>query len=1132
MSHDAGNDLFAKALTDYFQRIDRGEAVDRDQLLATHPAAADRLAAFLDAEEEVTRRAGALAPDRLGLPTSFPCRIGDYLLLEKIAEGGRGVVYKAQQISLDRTVAVKVSLYGTKALPEDLARFEIGAKAAANLSHPNIVPVYEVGQWDGLAFLSMEYVDGTNLAELARREPLAPERAARYVREIAEAIEHSHRRNTLHRDLKPSNVLIDRSDRVRVLDFDLARRTEDDSDLTQTGEILGTPSYMSPEQALGRRDQLGPASDVYSLGAILYELMTGQPPFREKNRLATMRVVVEKPPLAPRQLRRSLPKTLETICLHCLEKRPSQRYASAQELADDLGRFLRNEPILARPTGPWERMGRWAAREPGWAAALAAVVATLVAVAVGSMLVINARRESAESRRAAAEDRLTLQQIQQLRLVDRHAGWSGKAWKLIEDAVARRGSATGDDRELQTQAAACLDGLDATLSKRFDDFGALHLAYDDRRSRLLLGGVVLHNGSPSEARLWDRKTDRLEKLALAGTGPVGFYPNGTPWQLAAGREDIRLIDLTSGAMLRRFVLPEDVASPATGLAASRDGALVTAASGAATGQRVRLLWDGATGDLLHRLNAPTSGTLAESAGRRVAFSPDGSLLAEADDAGRIVIWSVVSGKRLSELTNGRMRVHCVAFAEDSRVVETNGDNGPERNELAGWLLAAGDASGATTIWNLMQQTPRTGSLRSRYDVFSVAFSPDATLLASAGRHVTHVWDVATGRKVLSLGESDFATDLVFSSDGHNLFVGRRAGFAPASVVSWNLEFGRGMHTLRGLAGRISKLRFSSDGKMIAALSHDWQVGVWDADGRRLLRVIDVPPGVTADNAALAFSPDGSQLAFSAGENAFLWNSATGRQLRQWQLPKGLVEAMAFPAPERLLLFRVETQDGRVGPYSDAAYQQHPRVCRVRDLLAGEPLKPFAVWTDFNRHVMNAQCTSDGRFIVVDGIAGPDGSSRLVKLFNVDRGAVKTLLNQRNPTTKYSVISIDPAGETFTVFPVPTHKGDRAALYELPQGKLTRYLAMPSACLAPRAEHYASWGENSREAGPASDLGLCLLNVDEPAPLVRLVIDSSSPEEAVFSSDGRLLAWGTDDGRVLLAELAEMRKRLSRAALGW
>ncbi len=275
-----------------------------------------------------------------------------------------GVVFKARQRTLDRVVALKLTLAGSQSTAAGIKRFHTEARAAATLQHPNVVAIHEVGEHEGVHYFSMDYIDGSSLAQVISRTPLPAGRAARYVKIIAEAIHYAHQRGVLHRDLKPHNVIIDATDEPRVTDFGLARQFEVDSDLTISGAVLGTPSYMPPEQAEGRGKEIGPASDVYSLGAILYDGLTGRPPFRADTPLDTLRQVIESAPAPPRLLNRKVPRDLETICLKCLAKAPAQRYGSAQELADDLGRFLKHESIHARPIGQLGRLWRWWRRNP------------------------------------------------------------------------------------------------------------------------------------------------------------------------------------------------------------------------------------------------------------------------------------------------------------------------------------------------------------------------------------------------------------------------------------------------------------------------------------------------------------------------------------------------------------------------------------------------------------------------------------------------------------------------------------------------------------------------------------------------------------------------------------------------
>jgi len=332
---------------------------------------------------------------------------------------GMGVVYRARQVSLQRVVAVKMLLFGRLAGGDSIKRFRVEAEAAASLQHPNIAAIHEVGDHDGQPYFSMEFVEGPDLAELVREKPLQARRAAAYLKTIAQAIHFAHSRGILHRDIKPSNILIDASDQPRITDFGLAKRFEvqapalpeipDDADrpkpalppdLTVTGQVLGTPGFMSPEQARGRRSAVGPASDVYSLGAVLYFLITARAPFATGSLEETLRQVREAEPVFPRLLNPAVPRALETICLKCLSKEASRRYVSAQALAEDLERWLNGAAILARPATVAERVWIWCRRRPAVATPLALSVLLLLLVAVGSSAAaarINRERAQAEA---------------------------------------------------------------------------------------------------------------------------------------------------------------------------------------------------------------------------------------------------------------------------------------------------------------------------------------------------------------------------------------------------------------------------------------------------------------------------------------------------------------------------------------------------------------------------------------------------------------------------------------------------------------------------------------------------------------------------------------------------------------
>ncbi len=403
----------------YVQAIEAGQVPDRRELFDQNPEHAQALQDFfadfdrIDRVASPLRLAGELdetAALNANGPTQLPTvrYFGDYELLEEVARGGMGVVYKARQASLNRIVALKMILAGTFATPREVARFQAEAEAAANLDHPHIVPVYEVGEHEGQQYFSMKFIEGGSLSSQARGEVKTE---VRRLITIANAVHHAHQHGVLHRDLKPSNVLVDPKGDRHVTDFGLAKRLTDlDRSLTEAGQILGTPRYMSPEQAMGRKD-LTVAADIYALGVILYERLTGRTPFEGETALALLRQVRETEPPRPSTIRPGLDRDLETIVLKCLEKDPTRRYPTAEELVEDLTRWLDGRPIAARPVGQTERFVRWCRRNPVVAVLSASVVlALLLGVVVSSLFAYQERKariraELAEGEALIAKDK-------------------------------------------------------------------------------------------------------------------------------------------------------------------------------------------------------------------------------------------------------------------------------------------------------------------------------------------------------------------------------------------------------------------------------------------------------------------------------------------------------------------------------------------------------------------------------------------------------------------------------------------------------------------------------------------------------------------------------------------------------
>ncbi|TWU42838.1 serine/threonine-protein kinase [Novipirellula artificiosorum] len=402
---------FQRLLADLIAAVERGERVDRDALDRDYPRYAKSICEFLDDHERLhgavdelfeppseedpyatlhsseDHRSGSRVWSlaRFG-ETEFPISFGDYSLLREIDRGGMGIVFEALHCSLNRVVALKIMRTAGLASEEELRRFRFEAEASAAIKHPNIVPIFEVGEAHGLVYFTMAFVDGEDLSSLVRRRQIQPREAAKIMSKVADAVATAHRQGVIHRDLKPSNILVDEKGEPYLIDFGLAKQEESRDALTCAGQILGTPAYMAPEQASGKCIQNPASCDLYSLGAVLYELLTRQAPFHGPTPFDVLLQVVDRDPARPRQLCKQIPRDLETICMRAMEKDPAQRYPSAEQMQLDLQRFLLNEPILRpRPTLS-DRMQMWWRREPILVSHLCGIFSVLLVVIAAQLI--------------------------------------------------------------------------------------------------------------------------------------------------------------------------------------------------------------------------------------------------------------------------------------------------------------------------------------------------------------------------------------------------------------------------------------------------------------------------------------------------------------------------------------------------------------------------------------------------------------------------------------------------------------------------------------------------------------------------------------------------------------------------
>jgi eukaryotic-like serine/threonine-protein kinase len=512
---------------------------------------------------------------------------GDYELLDEIARGGMGVVFKARQRNLGRIVAVKMILAGSLAGKEFVQRFRTESAAAAILQHPNIVAIHDVGVHDGRHYFSMDYVEGQNLAQLVGQQPVSPAKAARYVETIAAAIHYAHERGILHRDLKPSNVLIDANDQPRITDFGLARRLDGDSSLTLTGQVLGSPNFMPPEQAGGGRSKSGRPSDVYALGGILYHLLTARAPFQADSLDRLLTQVLNAEPVSPRLLNPSVPRDLETITLKCLEKEPSRRYQTARELADELGRFIRGEPIHARPMTAPQKLWRWGRRKP----VMAVLIILLHVVGAAGLAGIVWQWRRAEHHLYVAN-----MNVAQHRWEHNHVSRVRELLEATANSSERGFEWYYWQRQLHLELMALRGHTGPVLA----------VAYSPDGERIVTGSA------DRTARVWDEASDKV--LILRGHGDavksVAFSPDGQRVLTGSWDGTARLWDATTGT--NSLILKGHVAAVIS-VAFSTNGQRIVTGSQDQTAK----VWDAFTGTNLVTFSNHTHGVWA------VAFSPDG-----------------------------------------------------------------------------------------------------------------------------------------------------------------------------------------------------------------------------------------------------------------------------------------------------------------------------------------------------------------------------------------------------------------------------------------------------------------------------------------------------------------------------
>ena len=974
---------------------------------------------------------GEGSPTPINPPPGPLRRFGDYELLNEIARGGMGIVYRARQISLNRTVAVKVLLFGQFASDAFVKRFRAEAEAAASLQHPNVVAVHEVGQHDGQHYFSMELVEGHDLAALVREKPLAPKEAARYLKTIAEAVEYAHRHGVLHRDLKPSNVLIDTEGQPRVTDFGLAKRlvgtrsggvtdavervpTED---LTLTGQVLGSPNFMPPEQADPTRGAVSPASDVYSLGAILYHLVTGRPPFLAEALEQTLSHLLNRDPVAPRLLNPAIPRDLETICLRCLEKDPARRYAAASQLADELGRFLRDEPILARPAGPPEKLWRWCRRQPVLAGSMVLVALALVSVAIVSSV---AARRVTRSARLVEKERASVVQANrdlgdsvqrlELQLAEErfHADDVGGGLAFLA-AVVRRDPSNHIaaqrlvsallHRNFPMPAGPPLSGLGRVWHVEFSA---------DGRRLLVLWEDVSPQGRQSFARIWDAATSEPLTRPLENAGLIlraRFSPDGRRLVTASADHTARVWDAFTGTPLTP---PLTHGALIQAVRFSPDGTQILTV----TGERKARLWNSATGQIL-KVWLVHNSTPVDA-----RFSPDGKLIATASRFGSVRIWYAATGVAATEYLSGTnlslgVEIHSVQFSTDGqRILTVSADHAarlwdvrsgaligqPMRHREAvsaelspdGEHLVTASADHTAQIWDARTAQTIGPPLRHNGALADVQFSPDGSrVLTTSWDNTAQLWDVASGRRICApLRHHERVWAVHFSPDGERVITGAADGVAQV----WDVRPSAVPEVVVRHSNAVAFAAFSPDGGSFATASDNHTARIWNA----MTGAPRSPPlSHKAKILKLEFSPDGRRLVTASMDGtARLWETTGGKALAVLRHKSGIWSAHFDSSSRRVvtasadhtaqlwdadsgqpltppLSHEASVGEARFSPDgSRIATAANDHTARLWDARTGEPISPKLTHQD---DVLAVEFSPDGERLAT---ASTDKTARL------------------------------------------------------------------------------------------------------------------------------------------------------------
>ncbi|HEY7328103.1 MAG TPA: protein kinase [Gemmataceae bacterium] len=820
-------------------------------------------------------------------------QVGRFRIVRTLGQGGGGLVFLAFDPDLHREVALKVPHLPALLAPDLRRRFLREARAAARLDHPNLVPVHEVGESNGVCFIVSAYCRGGSLAQwlAARTTPVPARQVAHLVAVLADAVEYVHDHGIYHRDLKPGNILLDIAEAPRggelgftprLTDFGLAKQMDSDSSQTANGAVIGTPSYMAPEQFDGRRDHIGRRTDVYGLGAVLYELLTGRPPFKGATDSQTLDQVLFQAPVRPGRIRSGVPRDLEIICLKCLEKLPQHRYAGAAELAADLRRFVADEPIQARPPRGTEKLIKWLRRQP-WAMACGTVLCLAVlTLLLGGLWLHQTKRTHDANLAAAAQQQkereeairqkekhlLQFQYAEDMALAGQHAS-KGRLDELADKLQTyRRFPGVEDPRSfgwyyLWSQASIL------RCRMRSPDSSLWSVAFSPD------GKICATGHQDGVLRLWDRVGGQMLQALAGHKVPVyslAFSPDGKYLISGGGIQTDRRRDgellLWDTVTWKIQPIAGKPSATVDSLAYSSDGSTVATASGNNTVQ----LWEMPSGMLRNTISFPFGVAILS-----VAFRPNSTVLSVGRDDGYISLCDAANGRILESRQGHQGMVWSVAYSQANDV------------------LVSGAYDRCVRLWG-QNANLSLGDYRHDNKVYSVALSPDGRTAASISQDgIVKLWDVKSQRERFLLAmPPGFGRCLAFSPDGKDLAVGSSDGRL------WICDVSRSTEPTSWLGHRVGPLpreawavAFSPDGKTLASAGDDNHIHLWEpATGRRLKSLPRQESLVTC----IAFSPNGKLLAsgsFEKEANVKLWSVATGEEVSTLSGHTKIVDVLAF-----------------------------------------------------------------------------------------------------------------------------------------------------------------------------------------------------------------------------------------------